>query len=170
MVSSADRRFIKHVQDVGWSIGLAFGMSHNQLGQNLQMRKSMYLSTLTVHTLPSALEMLLANCCKMQNETRGDFWMGENGTHLNGDTIGKVRSVKSTGVMPTYDIEVENNHWYYAGAVKSHNTLSKIMDTTEGVHKPLGRYIFNNVNFSKCKTAWKNVQGIGENSVKNCPP
>ena len=23
------------------------------------------------------------------------------------------------------------------------------MDTTEGVHKPLGRYIFNNVNFSK---------------------
>ena len=21
-----------------------------------------------------------------------------------------------------------------------------------------------------CKTAWKNVQGIGENSVKNCPP
>ena len=28
-------------------------------------------------------------------------------------------------------------------------TLSKIMDTTEGVHKPLGRYIFNNVQFSK---------------------
>lgn len=28
-------------------------------------------------------------------------------------------------------------------------TLSKIMDTTEGVHKPLGKYIFNNVQFSK---------------------
>ena len=28
-------------------------------------------------------------------------------------------------------------------------TLSKIMDTTEGVHKPLGKYIFNNVAFSK---------------------
>jgi hypothetical protein len=23
---------------------------------------------------------------------------------------------------------------------------------------------------SGCKTAWKNVQGIGENSVENCPP
>lgn len=33
--------------------------------------------------------------------------------------------------------------------VKPSGTLSKIMDTTEGVHKPLGRYIFNNVNFSK---------------------
>jgi len=33
--------------------------------------------------------------------------------------------------------------------VKPSGTLSKIMDTTEGVHKPLGKYIFNNVNFGK---------------------
>jgi ribonucleoside-triphosphate reductase len=43
---------------------------------------------------------------------------------------------------------------------KPSGTLSKVMDTTEGVHKPLGRYIFNNVNFGKhdplvplCRTA-----------------
>jgi len=33
--------------------------------------------------------------------------------------------------------------------VKPSGTLSKIMDTTEGVHKPLGKYVFNNVNFGK---------------------
>ena len=33
--------------------------------------------------------------------------------------------------------------------VKPSGTLSKIMDTTEGVHKPLGKHIFNNVQFSK---------------------
>jgi adenosylcobalamin-dependent ribonucleoside-triphosphate reductase len=33
--------------------------------------------------------------------------------------------------------------------VKPSGTVSKIMDTTEGLHKPLGKYIFNNVNFSK---------------------
>jgi ribonucleoside-triphosphate reductase len=33
--------------------------------------------------------------------------------------------------------------------VKPSGTLSKIMDTTEGVHKPLGKYIFNNIGFSK---------------------
>lgn len=33
--------------------------------------------------------------------------------------------------------------------VKPSGTMSKIMDTTEGVHRPLGKYIFNNVNFSK---------------------
>lgn len=32
--------------------------------------------------------------------------------------------------------------------IKPSGTLSKIMDTTEGIHKPLGRYIFNNVRFS----------------------
>lgn len=33
--------------------------------------------------------------------------------------------------------------------VKPSGTVSKIMDTTEGIHKPPGRYIFNWVNFSK---------------------
>lgn len=33
--------------------------------------------------------------------------------------------------------------------IKPSGTVSKIMDTTEGVHKPLGRYILNNINFSK---------------------
>jgi hypothetical protein len=33
--------------------------------------------------------------------------------------------------------------------VKPSGTLSKVMDTTEGAHKPLGKYIFNNVRFSK---------------------
>lgn len=33
--------------------------------------------------------------------------------------------------------------------IKPSGTLSKIMDTTEGVHKPLGKYIINNVQFSK---------------------
>lgn len=33
--------------------------------------------------------------------------------------------------------------------IKPSGTLSKAMDTTEGKHKPLGKYIFNNVNFGK---------------------
>ena len=33
--------------------------------------------------------------------------------------------------------------------IKPSGTLSKIMSTSEGVHKPLGKYIFNNINFGK---------------------
>lgn len=32
---------------------------------------------------------------------------------------------------------------------KPEGTASKILDTTEGAHKPLGRYIFNKINFSE---------------------
>lgn len=32
--------------------------------------------------------------------------------------------------------------------IKPSGTVGKIMDTTEGIHRPLGRYIFNNVRFS----------------------
>lgn len=33
--------------------------------------------------------------------------------------------------------------------IKPSGTLSKVMDTTEGIHRPLGKYIFNNIKFSK---------------------
>ncbi len=46
-------------------------------------------------------------------------------------------------------IELGMPHPKNVTTVKPSGTLSKVMDTTEGLHKPLGRYIFNNVNFSK---------------------
>lgn len=51
--------------------------------------------------------------------------------------------------------------------VKPSGTLSKIMDTTEGVHKPLGRYIFNNVNFSKYDPIVKKMKQAGYKVIAN---
>jgi len=53
-----------------------------------------------------------------------------DGAHSMADELGLPRSKAVTTVKPS-------------------GTLSKIMDTTEGVHKPLGKYIFNNIRFSK---------------------
>jgi len=33
--------------------------------------------------------------------------------------------------------------------IKPNGTCAKILNVTEGIHKPLGKYLFNNVNFSK---------------------
>lgn len=33
--------------------------------------------------------------------------------------------------------------------IKPSGSLSKIMDCSEGIHTPIGKYIFNNINFSK---------------------
>jgi adenosylcobalamin-dependent ribonucleoside-triphosphate reductase len=51
------------------------------------------------------------------------------GAHGMADELGLPRSKNVTTVKPS-------------------GTLSKVMDTTEGVHKPLGKFIFNNVRFS----------------------
>ena len=89
--------------------------------------------------------------------------------HLNNDFL-RLCGVGLTGIvsrpdLTTYDYE-ELQRTATSGAygmadslgaprpkntttVKPSGTLSKVMDTTEGVHKPLGKYIFNNVNFGK---------------------
>jgi len=51
--------------------------------------------------------------------------------------------------------------------VKPSGTLSKIMDTTEGIHKPLGRYIFNNVNFGKDDPLVPKLVAAGYNVFPN---
>ncbi len=58
------------------------------------------------------------------------------------------------GDCETFDIEVPENHCYVANGMISHNTLSKHFGTEEtgeipeGIHKPLGKYIFNNIGYS----------------------
>lgn len=53
----------------------------------------------------------------------------QHGAHSMADELGLPRSKAVTTVKPS-------------------GTLSKVMDTTEGAHKPLGRYIINNIRFS----------------------
>jgi ribonucleoside-triphosphate reductase len=45
--------------------------------------------------------------------------------------------------------------------IKPSGTMSKIMDTTEGAHMPLGRFIFNNVRFSAHDTALPAIREAG---------
>lgn len=60
----------------------------------------------------------------------------------------QFRSAAVDGAVSMAD-ELGLPHPKAVTTVKPSGTLSKIMDTTEGVHRPLGRYIFNNVTFSK---------------------
>ena len=89
--------------------------------------------------------------------------------HLNNEFL-RLCGVGHTGIvkrpdLTDYDLESLQRTATYAAykmadelglakpknitTVKPSGTLSKIMDTTEGIHKPLGKYVLNNVNFSK---------------------
>jgi ribonucleoside-triphosphate reductase (formate) len=107
--------------------------------------------------------------------------------HLNNDFL-RLCGVGLTGIvrrpdLKAYDYE-ELKRTATAGAyamadelglprpknvttIKPSGTLSKIMDTTEGLHKPLGKHIFNNVNFSKHDPLVPLCRGAGYKVVDN---
>jgi len=60
------------------------------------------------------------------------------------------KRLKNLAVHGAYSMadELETQRPKNVTTIKPSGTLSKIMDTTEGCHKPAGRYIFNHVNFS----------------------
>ncbi len=45
--------------------------------------------------------------------------------------------------------------------IKPSGSVSKVGDCTEGIHKPMGRYIFNNINFSKFDPLVKKLEAAG---------
>ena len=65
-----------------------------------------------------------------------------DGVHSMADELGLPRSKAVTTIKPS-------------------GTLSKLMGTTEGIHKPLGKYIFNNINFGKNDPLLPKLRGAG---------
>jgi len=128
----------KHLQDVCWAVGIGVALNNYQ-----------YLTNIAEYTDPISFEVLRKNSNKIGNCDPDIPWNFETCKRVSAHA-GKVKDVSyNKELIETFDVEVDNNHWYYAGALKSHNTLGKIMDTTEGVHKPEGKYLFNWVNFSQ---------------------
>ena len=68
--------------------------------------------------------------------------------HESGHHLQMLRQAAQSGAHSMAD-ELKLPRSKAVTTVKPSGTLSKIMSTTEGVHKPLGKYIFNNVRFSK---------------------
>jgi ribonucleotide reductase alpha subunit len=58
----------------------------------------------------------------------------------------KVKSVIILDdLINTYDIEVSDPHWYYQGGIKSHNTGSKVLGSSSGVHWDWAPYYINRI-------------------------
>ena len=60
----------------------------------------------------------------------------------------KLRGVAHSGCNSMAD-ELGTPRAKAITTIKPSGSLSKIMGTSEGIHRPLSRYIFNNINFSK---------------------
>lgn len=68
--------------------------------------------------------------------------------HKDPTALQILRTLARSGADSMAD-ELDLPHAALVTTIKPSGTLAKIADCTEGVHKPLGRYIFNNINFSQ---------------------
>ena len=143
--TTADERLAKNIQSVLYSCGISMGRSLNSRGKNHQAEKRMFLCGIASGCSYDAVDVLLNNSNKLQAVGCKDWRMyGE--PHL---IVGKVKSVESVGVMPTFDIQVEGDPWYWDGAFKSHNTTSQLADRASGIHPRYSQYYIRTVRADK---------------------
>jgi ribonucleotide reductase alpha subunit len=140
--STANAEFAEHFQQVGWAVGLTFGRSHNTKGKNLQKQKSMWLMGLASTCDRNAVKTFKRYSVGIaRSEAKQDCrWNFEEEPHRVTRILGKVEQVTPCADAETFDIEVANDHWYYAGCVKSHNTVSLLPGVTPGIHYPHSEY------------------------------
>jgi ribonucleoside-diphosphate reductase alpha chain len=143
--TTADERLAKHVQSTLFACGINMGRSLNSRGENHQGRKRMFLCGIGAGCRSDAFDVLLANSNKFK-AVGCDTWRMTGEPNL---VIGKVKSVNSVGVMPTFDIQVDGEPWYYDGAFKSHNTTSQLADRASGIHPRYSKYYIRTVRADK---------------------
>jgi hypothetical protein len=127
-ISSTEDSFARHFQNVMWAIGLGFGRSLIDKGQSFQKERHLwYMNLASGPSDPLAVQCLIENSVKCQDHQKSEKferWQIENDTTQGRQISGKVRGIRILGNMPTFDVEVKDAHWFYDGAVKSHNTTS----------------------------------------------
>jgi hypothetical protein len=105
--------------------------------------------------------VLLRNSTKLQaTETHSDFIRWEWDTDRKRYHVGKITDITPGETVSTYDIEVEGNHWFYAGAVRSHNS-SQLLNCSSGLHARWAPYYIRNVRVATHSPLFKVLRDAG---------
>ena len=123
VLTTANTRFARHLQDVCWAVGLGVGRSLNDVGRNFQKGRQMYLLTGGTYATEDAFAGLLADSVKVAalDAREPDLDWNHHRTPINRTIVGKVSSVEAIGIMPAFDVEVAEDPWYFAGSVRGHD-------------------------------------------------
>lgn len=129
-IQTSDKDFAEHLQHICWSVGIGVGNSLNSEGDNKQEEKELYFLTIASSYFDeNCLQTLINNSNKLVGSPYQ--YKGKKVTKFSG----KVEKLEQGRTMETFDIET-GNHWYYAGSVKSHNTISQLAGVPSGMHFP----------------------------------
>jgi hypothetical protein len=155
---------MKHVQDVMQAVGLVVGVSKNiNRGASAFTQNPMYLASVSVATLVPSLLTVEKHSIKFGGRYADSVYAKERGVRGGLGRyadLGEVISITSLGVKPTYDVETEQ-HWFWAGGVKSHNTVSQLVDSASGIHPRYSEYYIRTVRGDKKDPLAQYMRSVG---------
>ncbi len=123
-------------------------------GDSAGLRRAVYLAARANYrqTCVNLLDGVLQEAWHLNNDHLRLCGVGLTGIATRPDMsaydYAELQRVATSAAFGMAD-ELGTPHPKNVTTIKPSGTLSKVMDTTEGKHKPLGRYIFNNINFGK---------------------
>ena len=143
-LTTADDALSDHIQHVALSIGLVFGRSRNINRSGAFSNNHMWLMALSWGQCSDTREYLKKHSLKMYN------WTPPKGNSRSSIyKLGRVRSIRSIGAVPTFDVETEQ-HWFWAGAFMSHNTATQLVGVDgSGIHPIWSRYHIRRIREDK---------------------
>ena len=145
-IDSANEEFMRHMQQVGEAVGLCFGLSINKARKNSFSKKPIYKLNLWRTELSSELADYLNKHSIKVGQSKDKILPSQRKNVANPYTVREIEVLKD---QQTYDIEVDQQHWYYQGALKSHNTVSLVMNgVSPGVHYSHSPYYIRRVRIS----------------------
>lgn len=123
-------------------------------GDSAGLRRAIYLAARANYrqTCVNLLDGILQEAWHLNNEFLRLCGVGLTGIVQRGDLSAyDYAELQRTATSAAYGMadELGLPRPKNVTTIKPSGTLSKVMDTTEGKHKPLGKYIFNNVNFGR---------------------
>jgi len=155
LAQSYKKSITRHLQEIGMAVGLYFSHSFNTKGKNKQAIKDIVLMYLTSDSLEHSVKLLTNHSNKIQNTFPKYTLTSNKYLKARNHIIGKVKEIVYIGKEETFDVSIENDPWFYAGAVKSHNTSSLLLGTSSGIHP------FHNYRYIRNVQANKNERALG---------
>ena len=121
----------------------------------------MYLLSGNVYVEAESFRVLLRNSTKLpSDETHSEFIRWEWDADRKRYHVGKITDITPGETVSTYDIEVEGNHWFYAGAVRSHNS-SQLLNCSLACMRAWAPYYIRNVRVATHSPLFKVLRDAG---------
>ena len=139
-ITTKNKVFARMLQEVGEAIGLSFSCYEYSRDTSKGFGTYYDLQLSRTYSTKKAVDYINSHSIK---------------ANINSSIVISDRSyknpykIKSITVLEelinTYDIEVDDPHWYYQGGIKSHNTGSKVLGSSSGVHWDWAPYYINRI-------------------------